>query len=132
MNPEYIADTMAVVLRLEKRKLPGKVKNIFIAAENDQTIIYIPAITFAEIAYLSEKKRIDISLEEVKLFLQKYSFIKEKSITFNIIMHTFQITDIPELHDRIIAGCAKELELLLITDDPVIQNSTFVSTIWDD
>ena len=132
MKTKYITDTMAVVLRLEKRKLPDTVKAIFLAAENDKTSIIIPAIVFAEIAYLSEKNRIDTSLEKVKKYLKKHSFIKQKSITFDTIEYAFQITDIPELHDRIIAACAKELNLVLITNDPVIRDSRFVKTIWDD
>jgi hypothetical protein len=58
----YIADTMAVVIRLEKRKMPDKVRNIFLDGENGKIQIMIPAIVFAEIAYLSEKKRIETSL----------------------------------------------------------------------
>ena len=55
MKIKYITDTMAVVLRLEKRKLPDSVKDIFLAAENNKISILIPAIVFAEIAYFSEK-----------------------------------------------------------------------------
>ena len=40
------------------------------------------------------------------------------------------ITDIPELHDRLIAATARIHNVELITNDPVIQASAFVRTIW--
>lgn len=62
----YIADTMALMLRLEKRRMPQKVKDIFLDGENGKSQIMIPAIVFAEIAYLSEKLKIEIDLIEVR------------------------------------------------------------------
>ncbi len=47
-----------------------------------------------------------------------------------VIQSAAQITDIGELHDRLIAGTARLLDLDLITNDPVIQASAFVKTIW--
>lgn len=62
----FIADTMALVLRLEKRKMPSKIKKIFEQAEARQVEVFLPPIVFAEIGYLSEKERIDTTLEELK------------------------------------------------------------------
>lgn len=42
--------------------MPASVKDIFSSAEQNKSIIFIPVIVFAEIAYLSEKGRIDLSL----------------------------------------------------------------------
>jgi len=68
---KYVADTMAIVLHLENRKSSANVKQIFDAADaGGQTIIYIPAIAFAEILYLSEKKRISLTLTDVQKHLQ--------------------------------------------------------------
>ncbi len=39
-------------------------------------------------------------------------------------------TDIPELHDRLIAGAARALKMELLTDDFAIQASAFVKTVW--
>jgi predicted nucleic acid-binding protein len=38
--------------------------------------------------------------------------------------------DIPELHDRIIAGTALKAGAKLITNDPIIARSKFVENIW--
>ena len=53
---KYVADTMAFILRLERRKMPQKVKEIFNQAENGRNQILVPAIVFAELGYLAEKK----------------------------------------------------------------------------
>ena len=61
---------MALVLRLERRKLPNRIKEIFEQAEKGETEIYIPAIVLAEIGYLSEKKRIEITLNDLKNYFK--------------------------------------------------------------
>lgn len=127
---EYVADTVALVLHLEKRKSGASAEQIFDSAENGQTIIHIPAMVFAEILYLSEKKRITTNLADVFALLQNSPNFKEFPLTADVIKSAEQITDIPELHDRIISATAKHLNLELITNDTKIQNSTFVKTIW--
>jgi len=47
-----------------------------------------------------------------------------------LILDAIQISDIPELHDRLIAATARQLNLELITNDSVIRSSAFVKTIW--
>ncbi len=130
MNNSYVADTMALVLRLEQRKLPREVKAVFEEAENDNVDIFIPAMVLAEIGYLSERSRIETSLTEVKSYCSVHKLIKVEPITDLIIEKSFQIDDIPELHDRIIAGTAYSMELQLLTNDPIISKSKYISVIW--
>lgn len=96
----------------------------------NQAIIYIPALVLAEILYLSEKHRIECNLDRVKAYLTEFTTIIEKPLDFSIMLWTRQITDIIELHDRIIAGTALALNVPLITNDPIITASQFVQTIW--
>lgn len=127
---KYVTDTMALVLRLENRKMPEKTKQIFEKAERNEVEIYVPAMVLVEIGYLSEKHRIDTNIKEVKDYCENHSAIKEKEITFKAVENAFTIDDIPELHDRIIAGTAMEVSLELLTNDPKIEESSFVKTIW--
>lgn len=127
---EYVADTVALVVYLEKRQPGTASQTIFDSAENSNTIIYISAIVLAEILYLSEKGRISINLQDVKNLLQTNSNFRENPLTFEIIETAAQITDIPELHDRLISATARHFNLELITTDAKIQNSTFVKTVW--
>jgi len=126
----YVTDTMAYVLHLENRKMPELIKNIFRSAEKGETEITIPAIVIAEIGYLAEKKRIDLTLDDVLKHMESTKSFNEKPLNYVIISSTYQIDDIPELHDRLIAGTAKYLQKELITNDPVIAKSKHVKTIW--
>jgi len=131
VKAKYIADTVAVILWLEKRKMPKKVKYLFENAEIGQIKIYIPSIVFAEIAYLSERKRIEINLRIVKDYLQRNGDIAELPLTFEMVENAFKISDIPELHDRLISAAAMDPDAVIITNDPEIRKSKFVKAIWD-
>ncbi len=130
LAPEYVADTVALVVYLENRRLGTDSQMIFDSAENSNTVIHIPAIVFAEILYLFEKQRISANLQDVKNLLQTKSNFRECPLTYTIIETAKQITDIPELHDRLISATARHLNLELITTDAKIQKSSFVETVW--
>ena len=83
----------------------------------------------AEIGYLSERKRIGCSLADVMQALASPNFI-EYPMSFNVICRAFKIDDIPELHDRLIAGTSAYLDLPLISNDPVITASVHCNVIW--
>ncbi len=112
---EFVTDTMGLILRIEQRKMPQVVKSIFETVELDQTTIYIPALVFAEILYLSEKQRISTSIKSVADYLGQHPNYKEYPMSLAVIQSAAQITDIGELHDRLIAGTARLLDLDLIT-----------------
>ena len=130
MSNSYVADTMALVLRLERRRLPQEVKAVFEEAENDNAGIFIPAMVLAEIGYLSERRRIETSLTDAKIYCSDHKLITVAPITELIIEKSFQIDDIPELHDRIIAGTAYSMEIQLLTNDPIISESKYISVVW--
>ena len=121
---------MALILVLEKRKMPKKVKAIYEDARKGKVKVFIPSIVLAELAYLSEKKRIDTSISEAKKLLNTFETITELPLSMGIIEKAFEISDVPELHDRLIAGTAKEIDAPLLTNDPDINNSSYVKSIW--
>lgn len=126
----YVTDTMALILKLENRKLPNHIKDIFIQAEENKLNIFIPSIVLAEISYLSEKSRIEVTLKQIKEYVKLYKSFKIIPLELDIIEKSFEIRDIKELHDRLIAGTSIFLNNELITNDPIIQNSKFVKSIW--
>ena len=82
-----------------------------------------------EIGYLHEKKKLPISIVEVeKIINNSINYVEEK-LSINIIKSAFEITDIPELHDKLIAGTAQYLNLPLITNDPVVLKSSLVECV---
>jgi len=127
---EFVADTMALILQIEKRKMGQAARSIFSAMESGNTVIHVPAMVFAEILYHSEKGRINCSLADVSDYMKQHPNCQEFPFSFAVAEATAQITDIRELHDRLIAGTARLLNLELITNDPIIQASNFVKTVW--
>jgi predicted nucleic acid-binding protein len=127
---EYVTDTVGLIIYLENRQLGVYSQQIFNSAKVEKTTIYVPSMVLAEIMYLSEKKRITATLSEVFKLFQNFPTFKEFSINADVIKSAEQITDIPELHDRLISATAKFLNLELITTDTKIQNSAFVKTVW--
>lgn len=127
---EFVSDTMALILHLEGRKMPIKAKSIFKKADLGEVHIHIPSMVFAEIGYLSERGKIELTLEKVERFLSDKKTYSIYPLTLEVIKSTFEIDDIPELHDRIIAGTAKLLASKLITNDPKIEASRLVETVW--
>ena len=99
-----------------------------IFSDKAQSTIIIPAIVLMEVLYLFEKNRIDISLFQTEDLLksQNYQF---EPLSLQILKTASEITDIPELHDRLIAATARYLDLPLITNDPVIRASEFVDIL---
>ncbi len=130
LESSYVADTMAIVLHLEGRRTSPRIKSIFDGVLRAETAIYVPAIVFAEILYLSERQRITASLADLQQLLNANLRIEEFPLSFAAVSAAAEITDIPELHDRLIAGTARFLKIPLLTNDPQIQASRFVQTIW--
>ena len=129
-TPTFVIDTIGLVLHLEKRRLEPKTSDILQKAEAEQTIIYVPAMALAEVLYLSERQKSKTSLNDVSDYMSAHPAFVEYPLNLRVIRAAQQITDIPELHDRLIAATAKALDTNLITNDLKIQASSFVQTIW--
>lgn len=126
----FVVDTMAVVLHLEKRRISQRVKKILDACLRGESTTFLPGIVLAEILYLSEKKWVSVSLADVRRFIDENPTVEETPLTLSVVSVASEITDIPELHDRLIAGTARSLRIPLLTNDPRIQASRFVQTLW--
>jgi predicted nucleic acid-binding protein len=103
---------------------------MFEEAEQGVRTLLIPAMVLVEIGYLSERRRIETTLQEVNTYCATHPTIVVVPLTQEIIARSFEIDDIPELHDRLIAGTAYSQQLLLLTNDPVISHSRSVSVVW--
>ena len=125
----FVTDTQALVkFMMGKKVINDRSHQAFQSADKGETTIIIPAIVLMEVLYLFEKNRINISLLKTEdLFKsQNYQF---EPLSFEILKTASEIDDIPELHDRLIAATARYLDLPIITNDPVIQDSRFVEVL---
>lgn len=130
MKVDYVTDTMAIILRLENRRLPLRVKEVFESVECGHQSLAVPAMAIAELGYLSERRRIETNLPSLFQYLRQYSYCSVASMTSDVIEQAFRIQDIPELHDRLIAATAVSMNATLITNDPVITESSSVRVLW--
>jgi predicted nucleic acid-binding protein len=105
-------------------------ETIFDSLEKGNAIVYVSGMSLAEILYLSEKQRIGVSLVDTSNYMRRFPNCKEYPLTSAVVSAASQIADIPELHDRLIAATARQLNLELITNDSVIRSSAFVKTVW--
>jgi predicted nucleic acid-binding protein len=127
----YVADAHALLWFLtEDKKLGKKALKIFRDCDKGEEIIVIPSIVLLECMHVCEKKRIAYAFEEI---------IKKIEGTFNypiypldeeVILECQHLSQIIELHDRIIVATAKLLNSKLITKDAIITDSKIVKTIW--
>ena len=125
----FVTDTQALVkFMMGKKVINDRSHQAFLSADKAESTIIIPAIVLMEVLYLFEKNRIDISLFQTEDLLksQNYQF---EPLSLEILKAASEITDIPELHDRLIAAAARYLDLPLITNDPVIRTSEFVDIL---
>lgn len=126
----YVTDTQALIKFLNGKKVINDIADsIFRKADEGENIIVIPSVVLFEIGYLHEKGRIPVSVKDIKNILEDSVNYREERLSIDIIESSFEIRDIPELHDRLIAGTARYLNLPLITNDPVILTSRFINCI---
>jgi PIN domain nuclease of toxin-antitoxin system len=128
----YLADTMTLVWYLRGRRRFGKqAREILRAADQGHHTIAISGVTLMEILYLSERRRIPIGLENLGDFLAQSTNYTVVPIGFEVVNAAADIDDVPELHDRLIAGTAAWLGVPILTNDPIMTNSQHVQTMWN-
>jgi len=83
-----------------------------------------------EVLYLSERGRISVGLGTLGDWLAQSRNYIVVPVDFDVIVATATIDDIPELHDRVIAGTAVWLGVTILTKDSDMVASRHVRTIW--
>jgi len=125
----YVTDTQALVrFMMGQKVISEQCHQAFLSAERGENIIIIPAVVLMEVLYLFEKNRIKIDLIQTEDLLKGRNYQFEP-LSLEILRTASEIKDIPELHDRLIAATARYLDIPIITNDPVIRESTFVKTL---
>jgi hypothetical protein len=83
-----------------------------------------------EILYLSERRRIPVDLATLEDLLAQSSNYAVVPVGFEVVNAAAAVDDVPELHDRLIAGTAAWLGIPMLTGDPVLMASRHVQTVW--
>jgi predicted nucleic acid-binding protein len=127
----YLADTVALVRHLRRGpRLGRQARTILREADQGHYTIAISGITLMEILYLSECQRIPLDLTTLEELLTQSSNYAVVPVGLEVVKAAAAIDDIPELHDRLIAGTATWLGIPILTNDPVMRSSQHVQTVW--
>lgn len=127
---KYVIDTQALIKFLNGvTVINNDIDAILKKTDEGDNVIVVPAVVIFEVGYLHERNRIPISVKDIESIISDSVNYVEEALTLDIIKSAFEITDIPELHDRLIAGTARYLDIPLITNDPVILSSAFLQCV---
>lgn len=132
MKSKYVIDTHSIIWYLSgSSKIKTQAKNVIKKVEDGEADGLIATITLAELAYIFEKGRTTVSLNQA---LSKI----DSTPTFQIIPFDRQLAEelpklpqIPDIHDRILVALALISEAKLVTKDEIIKNSGLVDIVWD-
>ena len=125
----YVTDTQALVkFMMGKKVINDRSHQAYQSADKGESTIIIPAIVLMEMLYLFEKNRIDVGLLQTEELFKSRNYQFEP-LSFDILKTAAEIDDIHELHDRLIAATARYLDLPLITNDPEMRTSSYVTVL---
>ncbi len=128
---EYVTDTHTLLWYLLASPFLGaNAKSAFREAEANRALIYVPSIVLAELYYSNVKYKFMAD------FSHEFQKIKQSS---QFILMSFDAEDVldfdndsavKEMHDRMIVGVARRLNVPLLTKDVNITESNLVKIIW--
>ena len=127
----YVADTHGLVWFItEDDRLSEHAKRLFEQAENAEIQVLIPTIVLAETAYIAQKKRTKVTIDEGLEFIDQGSGFAIVPFDFSIFQIMLQLPNDWEIHDRIIGSTTRYYKATLITKDMVLRNSEEAKTTW--
>ncbi|HDH11383.1 MAG TPA: PIN domain-containing protein [Nitrospirae bacterium] len=127
----FLTDTHALLWWFtDSPKISPNVSEIFEKCENGKNIIFIPSIVIAEALSIFDKKRISFDFNKLLKKINDSENFMLIPLDYPVLRKMVELTDITELHDKIIASTAKYLNLPVITKDKTLQNLSHIKTIW--
>lgn len=126
----YLLDTVTIIRHFSGHGRMGrKAKTIIAEAEGDKHLLIISVISLFEIMYLAEKNRIKISLPNTLSAIHEKSCYQIAELTADIVVAASKIK-FYELHDRLILGTAKHLNLDILSSDLRFDELENFKRIW--
>ncbi len=129
--PRFVADTHALWRYLETpERLPADSAAIFRLAESGAATIIVPAIVVAEFHYLSIKQGRPMSSAVLLADLASSGWAEVPALGPEQLVLLDQLSEVPEMHDRMIAAAAVYHKAPILTRDPDLVASPQLQTIW--
>ena len=127
----FVADTHALWWYL---KSPGRLtpaaSTVFRLAETGAATIVVPAIVVAELYFLSVKLGQAMAPSELMNLLAPVRGIELSDLGRAQLERLDRLSEIPEMHDRLIAAESMALDAPLVTRDGILAASSQIETIW--
>ena len=127
----YMADTHSLLwafTRLEK--LGSHARTAFAEVANGEAFLFIPVIAIAELIFTVENKPVRVNLAEILNQIQSSPNIGFVDLDLQTVLQLRELTEIPEMHDRMIVATAIKHNATLITVDESITKSKLVKVVW--
>jgi PIN domain nuclease of toxin-antitoxin system len=129
----FVLDTHPLIWHLagQSDRLGPAARAALQRVERGRAVGLIPAIVLAELAYLSEKGRVSLSLRDVLAEMDRGENFQILPLTREQLEELPYLTAIPEIHDRLIVAAARASQAHLITKDRQIHASNLVAVVWE-
>lgn len=127
-----VIDTHALIWYLgESDRLSNTARKKLRDIDNGKSLGFIPVIVLAEAAYIFEKGRTEVSLQDILGEIDEGDNYRILDFDREQLEMMERLKEVPEMHDRIIAAVADIHGAEVITRDEEMRNAKIVKTIWD-
>ena len=129
--PRFVVDAHALWWYIMAReRLSHAAANVFRLVETGEASVVVPAIVVAEIYYLSTKLGTPLTPSDLMGRVARLPGIELSTLGQDQLELLPLLTEIPEMHDRLIAAAAMALDAAVVTRDPDLLASSQVTTVW--
>ena len=127
----FVVDTNALWWYLKApERLSPSADVIFQLAEAGRATMVVPAIVVAELYYVSRKAHDPLPPSELMEMFDESEIFVVSDLGRTQLEMLDRLSEVPEMHDRLIAAEALALGVPVVTRDPVIAASPQVQSIW--
>ena len=130
-HPLYVTDTHSLLWYLyDIPRLGPEARAAFDAISRGDAVLLIPAIVLAEMVYVVERRRHDIDVGEILDQIAAADNFQVLPFDLDGARSLISLTEIPEMHDRMIVAAAHAYSAPLITRDETIRRAGVVKCVW--
>ena len=127
----YMTDTHSLLWAFRyPRKLGENARQAFEEVANGESKLLIPVIVLAELIFTIENKPIQADFDEILKAIKASPNIEFLDLDLLSTLKLRELTQIEEMHDRMIVASAIKYQVPLITRDENITNSGLIKVIW--
>jgi len=127
----YMTDTHSLLWAFRyPRKLGENARQAFEEIAAGESKLLIPVIVLAELIFTIENKPIQADFDEILKAINASPNIEFLDLDLLSTLKLRELTQIKEMHDRMIVASAIKYQVPLITRDENITNSGLIKVIW--